>query len=115
MGASGDDLGAPFSLPGSLLRAHLLTTSKLAVVWPAAIVRPQRAAPPGASFPCRYIPADTNGGLCIGRSCSDALGAWGPTATNKRHRVYTGALLATTATSKNKGKILPILMLYFHA
>ena len=43
---------------------------------------------------CQYIPADANGGLCIGRSCSDALGAWGPSATNKLRRVYTGALLA---------------------
>ena len=30
-------------------------------------------------------------------------GAWGPLATNKRHRVYTGALLATiTAISIQK-------------
>ena len=50
-------------------------------------------------LPCQYIPADANGGLCIGRSCADALGAWGPSATNKRHRVYTCALLATTISA----------------
>ena len=45
-------------------------------------------------LPCQYIPADANGGFCIGRSYIDALGAWGPSATNKLRRVYTGALLA---------------------
>ena len=53
-------------------------------------------AAPLVILPCQYIPADANGGLCIGRSCVNALGAWGPSATNKLHRVYTGALLATT-------------------
>ena len=42
------------------------------------------------------IPADANGGLCIGRSFADALGTWGPLPPNKLRRVYTGALLATT-------------------
>ena len=91
------DLGALFLCK---VKAHLLTTSRgLAVVLPAAAVRPPGAAPPGLSFPAQYIPADANGGLCIGRSCADALGAWGPSATNKRHRVYTGALLATTVST----------------
>ena len=63
-------------------RAHLLTTSKLAVVWPAAIVRPPGAAPPGG-LPCQYIPADANGGLCIGRSHVDhrGLGGFQPPAS----------------------------------
>ena len=87
------------SLYGPRLRAHLLTTSKLVVVLPAAVVRPPGAAPPGLSFPAQYIPADANGGLCIGRSCADVLGAWGLSATNKRHWVYTGALLATTVST----------------
>ena len=30
-------------------------------------------------------------------------GAWGPSATNKRHRVYTCALLATTSRAYKKG------------
>ena len=72
------------SLYGPRLRAHLLTTSKLAVALPAAAVRPPGAAPPGLSFPAQYIPADANGGLCIGRSCADALGGlgghWPPTS-----------------------------------
>jgi len=49
-----------------------------------------------ASPPLPVYTADANSGLCIGRSYADALGAWGPLATNKQHRVYTGALLATT-------------------
>ena len=32
-------------------------------------------AAPLVILPCQYIPADANGGLCIGRSCVDALGA----------------------------------------
>ena len=82
---------------GPLLKAHLLTTSRwLVVVLPTAAVRPPGAAPLVQFFPAQYIPADANGGLCIGRSYADALGAWGPSATNKLRRVYTGALLATT-------------------
>jgi len=46
--------------------------------------------------------ADATGGLCIGRSYANALGAWGPSATNKLRRIYTGALLATTATPYKK-------------
>lgn len=54
---------------------------------------------PGAPFslPVRsQMSLAVPGGLCIGRSCADALGAWGLLATNKRNRVYTCALLATT-------------------
>jgi hypothetical protein len=47
--------------------------------------------------------ADATGGLCIERSCADALGAWGPSATNKLRRVYTGALLAITVRAYKKG------------
>ena len=78
----------------------------LVVVWPAAIVRPpgERGRDGSAiSFPLPVYTADANGGLCIGRSCADHRGAWGPSATNKRNRVYTGALLAaTTAISIQK-------------
>ena len=73
------------SLYGPRLSAHLLTTSRgLAVVLPAAAVRPPGGGSAGVVLPCPVIPADANGGLCIGRSCADALGAWGPSATNKR-------------------------------
>ena len=58
---------------------------------------PSGVAPPEGAFPAD-IPADANGGLCIGRSCADHRG-WGPSATNKRHRVYTCALLATTISA----------------
>ncbi len=81
-------------------RAHLLTTRKRAVVLPSAIVRSPRGGPPGGpSLPSMDRPADATGGLCIGRSCADALGAWGPSVTNKLRRVYTGALLATTIST----------------
>ena len=83
-GASGNDLGAPFSLwapaKGALTHHQPVAGGGTACGSRA----PSGAAPPGLSFPAQYIPADANGGLCIGRSCADALGAWGPSATNKR-------------------------------
>ena len=80
-------------------RAHLPTTCQGAmVVLPDGSRAPSGGGSAEGALPCQYIPADANGGLCIGRSCVDALGAWGPSATNKQHRVYTGALLATTTT-----------------
>ena len=57
----------------------------------------------GTSFPLPVYTADANGGLCIGRSRADALGAWGPSATNKLRRVYTGALFAITVRAYKKG------------
>ena len=63
---------------GPLLKAHLLTTSRwLVVVLPTAAVRPPGAAPLVQFFPAQYIPADANGGLCIGRSCADHRGLGG--------------------------------------
>ena len=59
-----------------------------------------------APLPVLSLPvytADANSGLCIGRSCADALGVWGPSAPNKLRRVYTGALLATTIITDNGG------------
>ena len=89
---------------GPLRRAHLLTTRKRAVVLPPAVVRSPRGGPPDVpSLPSMDRPADAIGGLCIGRSCADALGAWGPSATNKLRRVYTGALLAITVRAYKKG------------
>ena len=55
------------------------------------------------SLPSMDRPADANGGLCIGRSFTDAPGAWGSSDTNKLHQVYTGALLATTICIYNWG------------
>ena len=92
-GASGDDLGAPFSL-SALCEESVLThhRHRLVVVLPDG----NRAHGSVAGPPLLVYTADANSGLCIGWSCADALGAWGPSATNKRHRVYTCALLATT-------------------
>ena len=89
---------------GPLRRAHLLTTRKRAVVLPPAVVRSPRGGPPDVpSLPSMDRPADATGGLCIGRSCADALGAWGPSVTNKLRRVHTGALLATTVNAYKRG------------
>ena len=84
------------SICQSSQRVHLLTTGQgPAVVLPDGSRAPSGGGSAGVSSPAG-IPADANGGLCIGRSCTDALGAWGPSATNKLRRIYTGALLATT-------------------
>ena len=57
---------------------HLLTTRKRAVVLPAATVRSPRGDPPDdPSLPSMDRPADAIGGLCIGRSCANALGLGG--------------------------------------
>ncbi len=39
-------------------------------------------------------------------------GAWGPSATNKRHRIYTCALLATTISTTNGACVLVTFVLY---
>ena len=60
--------------------------------------------PPGVPFlPSMDRPADANGGLCVGQSFADALGAWGLSAPNKLRRVYTGALPAFTVRACKKG------------
>ena len=92
-GASGDDLGAPFSLPA--LSKSALTHHPQAGGGTACGSRALSESC-RASLPSMDRPADTTGGLCIGRSCTDAPGAWGPSTPNKLRRVYTGALLATT-------------------
>ena len=104
-GASGDDLGAPFSL-SALCEERTYSPPPLAGGGMACGHR----APSGGrgrngsaiSFPLPVYTADANGGLCIGCRCVDALGAWGPSATNKLRRVYTGALLAITIGAYKK-------------
>ena len=55
--------------------------------------------PAGHPFLAQYNrSADATGGLCIGRSSVNALGL-GVSATNRLHRAYTGALLATTVST----------------
>ena len=101
-GASGDDLGAPFSLlalceertysPPASGRWYCLRQS-------CAL----QGRPDISSLPSMDRPADATGGLFIGRSYTNAPGAWGPSAPNKLRRVYTGALLATTVSAYKWG------------
>ena len=78
-GASGDDLGAPFSLPAPS-EERTYSPPPLAGWWyglrPSCALRGRLCR---GVLSCRYIPADTNGGLCIGRSHADhrGLGAFG--------------------------------------
>ena len=73
-GASGDDLGAPFSLP--VLFTHHLP--RPAVVLPPAVVRSPRVGPPGVPFlPSMDRSEDATGGLCIGWSRADHRGLGG--------------------------------------
>jgi hypothetical protein len=72
------------------------------VVLPDGSRAPSGGGSARGALPCQYIPADANGGFCIGRSCVDALRAWGPSAANKLCRVYTGALLAITVFLSNQ-------------
>ena len=76
-GASGDDLGAPFSLP--VLSKSALTHHPQASGGTACGSRAlDQGDPPSVpSLPSMDRPADANGGLCIGRSFTDAPGAWG--------------------------------------
>ena len=93
------------SLYGPRLRAHLLTTSRrLAVVWPAAIVRPPGAAPPGLSFPAQYNQQTPTAARASDAAAPMYWGAWGPSATNKQPGVYTQALLATMMKAPKERK-----------
>jgi len=82
-------------------------------VLPVAVVRSPRGGPPDVpSLPSMDRPADATSGLCIVRSCADALGVWGALAPNKLRRVYTGALLATTISPSNEACVLVTFVLY---
>ena len=93
-------------------RAHLLTTRKRAVVLPAAIVRPPGRFHRGV-LPCRYIPADANSGLCIGRSRAGHRGLGGrrpPTSGTGYIPVHCLLLLSTPI---KEGCKLSAMMVYF--
>jgi hypothetical protein len=92
-GASGDDLGAPLSLLALSKSALTHHRRWLVVVWPAAIVRP-----PGVSFPAG-IYQQTPAAACASDAAVPITGGLGAVSTNKRHRVYTEALLATTISA----------------
>ena len=83
-GASGNDLGAPFSLWAPTKGALTHHQPGAGGGTACGSRAPSGGGSAGVVLPCPVIPADANGGLCIGRSCADALGAWGPSATNKR-------------------------------
>ena len=95
-GASGDDLGAPFSL--SALSKSALTHHPQAGGGTACGSRAlSEGRPAGRPFPAQYGQASRRHRRLVHRverlRYTGGLGAVGP---NKRHRVYTGALLATT-------------------
>ena len=72
----------------------------LVAVWPAAIVRPPGAGPDQLhhQLSSASIYSRRQRRLVHRTQPRRSPGAWGPSATNKRRRVYTGALLATTTT-----------------
>ena len=76
-GASGNDLGAPFSLwaPAKGARTHHQPGAGGGTACGSRA--PSGGGSAGVVLPCPVISADANGGLCIGRSCADALGLGG--------------------------------------
>ncbi len=68
------------------------------MVLPDGSRAPSRGGSAGHPFPAQYGTGQQTPLAACGSdgAASDTLGAWGPLTTNKRHRVYTGALLATT-------------------
>ena len=92
-GVSGDDLGAPFSL--SALSKSALTPHRrwLVVVWACGHRAPSGDGSAGGG-PSLLIYRQTPTAACASDEAAPITGAWGPSATNKRHRVYTRALLA---------------------
>lgn len=91
-GASGDELGAPFFF-GPLLSVYTYSHRQLLVaVWPAAIIRPLGAAPLGGASSPVYT-SRRRRRLVHRTQPRRSPGAWGTSVTNKRHGVYTCALL----------------------
>ena len=79
--------------------AHLLTTGQGAMV---VLPDSSRAPSGGGSAGRPLLPVYTSRRqrwLVHRTQLRRSPGAWGPSATNKRHRVYTGALLATTTVT----------------
>lgn len=91
---------------GPLLRAHLLTTGRRVVVWPAAIVRPPGGTGPGRlrhQLSPASIYSRRQRRLVHRTQPRRSPGAWWASAANKRHRAYTCALLATTTSAYKWG------------
>ena len=96
-GASGDGLGAPFSL--SALSKSALTHHQQAG---GGMACGHRAPSGGGSAGGPSLPVYTSRRqrrLVHRTQPRRSPGAWGPSATSKRHRVYTCALLATTVNA----------------
>ena len=97
-GASGDDLGAPFSL--FALSKSALTHHRR---WLAGGMACGHRAPSGGGSAGVSSPAgiyqQTPMAACASDAATPITGGLGPSATNKLHRVYTGALLATTISA----------------
>ena len=80
-------------------RAHLPTTCQGAmVVLPDGSRAPSGGGSAGVSSPADIYQQTLTAACASGGAAPMHWGAWGPSATNKRRRVYTGALLATTTT-----------------
>ena len=104
-GASGDDLGAPFSLL-VLCEERTYSPPAWARWWYCltAAVRPPGAAPAGRSFPAQYGQASRRQRRLVRRAelrrCTGGLGAVGP--QQAAPGIY-GALLATIINAYNEG------------
>ena len=81
-------------------KAHLLTTGQgPMVVLPGGSCVLSGGGSAGGVHPLPEYTSRRQRRLVHRESCADALRAWGPSATNKLRRVYTGALLATTISA----------------
>ena len=102
-GASGNDLGAPFSLWAPAKGALTHHQPGAGGGTACGSRAPSGGGSAGVVLPCPVIPADTNGGLCIGRSCADALGGLGAIGHQQASAGYIPAhclLLLSAPTSK---------------
>ena len=85
-------------------KAHLLTTGQgPMVVLPGGSCVLSGGGSAGGVHPLPEYTSRRQRRLVHRAELPDALGAWGPSATNKLRRVYTGALLAITVRAYKKG------------
>ena len=85
-------------------RAHLPTTCQGAmVVLPDGSRAPSGGGSAGVSSPAGIYQQTLTAACASGGAAPMHWGAWGPSATNKLRRVYTGALLATTVNACKRG------------
>ncbi len=90
-GASGDDLGAPFSLLAPS-EERTYSPPPLAGGMACGHRAPSGGGSAGVSSPAG-IYQQTPMAACASDAATPITGGLGPSATNKLHRVYTGALL----------------------